>query len=1574
MRDRYIRFFISSTFADMKRERDFLQEVFKGIVPVYQKRGWQIETVDLRWGISTEAGYHNKTMQVCEQELLRCQQLSPKPNFIVLIGERYGWIPLPEKITAADYALLKMTDEEKTLFDTWYLFDKNALPKGQYLLRPRQGVFRDDTKWRERVELPLKRMFQRNSTSSQSFLGRLLARGKQQDLPAYGLSATEQEIRLGALEVDDASDHVIAYFRELKNIPHEKRDAFTEADSRCAGQMAELKRRLTDKLGQDNIYKARLSYEEYCQERFAVAFKQEMERRITATVDRVIEECGSDLANNENEQHRAMAATEAEGFVGREEVLSYIDDYLHDIKASRALWIKASSGAGKSALLAKVAETYKDEFHVICRFCGRTRDASSALSLLRSIWWNLKQVDTEVKCSGIRKYMDFPGHSYKPWECFKCLLSKMGSDKPVLVIIDAINQAEEDTEGFSLLKWLDDKLSPAVKVIVSSTDALRYSTVPENIIVYTLLDMGSDAWQQVSHLLMRKGRILTAEQETKVKEIISQSDHSAIFLDVLGKYLCRVTSEDSLDGLPHTLTELMGYLLDDLSRPENHGPMIVRKVISLLAADRIGLSQGEVLDLLSRDDAYYAHVKAESHHEIAENGERIIPPILWSRLQADMEPFLRHNSSKAGHVLTLYHSELKRAIIDSYLATFQAKKEAVKALYDYYNMQVSSGDLTPHALLEVVHCGVALLSFGRQDDPDLFQATGVSIYHLLTGNASFLMEKALNHPKSLMDDYLKALPYFNIEDQKTLLTVQGIMVRAFELMDNNDDNSLRKKSEILPGREHLLCYLWNLPPTMPLRKAIQGMEGTEDLMENIYPTSDSDHDDGTLYVVPELGENPCMSADGTKVASVFENGYQVRIIDLRAPLIPQIVNLNEPVQDMACSSDMHYVAIRTRDCLKLGDAVANRTVFEHPLSEKGSFSLSDTGIMVILDNGRMNIIDQQGKTLYSDNDVLCCMITPSGRYVWLVDSTFLLHRIEVLADKDVSYRQLLPEDFRKASDKGDDKKGKDIPVQMSIVSCLDDCCAVTMSGAGSVCCLLLQDKPPHHVLFYNASWLKYGTNGHVVFEKRCYRLYSQDREGSTQLIQQSEVAWHCASPDLTLLLTCPLDEQFSRVIDVTRVKLGFNRSTGNQGVNSLACSRDGQRIWVAKGFNFGIDYQQAIVQIADGKRTAYIPPVGRNFQYVTQVSASPDGSLLALSIQGYLNGGGCETMVIAADGKPIIRQNTGTFSAIGLAFTEDGRYVAARTGHLICDVEPHMFLFNSQGKKLYESGERNDLSTQDFMCFSRNNRYVFNSWDYMDLLTPDAKSKSIEFNDLCHVVPLGMMAVRYKYFLVQPPVGNGFLSYGKGGEIFFNHFDSAERSVFKLPAPYQPIACSPSGRFIYLIQDDKLSLWDWIGTGQIFPLMDKVQWIVPALDDSHIYVIRHDYMILLMDVWKREVKQKAYMGRTVYQQACAQGLAATNDYCEVVLLRPDPSLVVNQPAPVTLVRHWDLERRELQTAMAVCPACGKHIHMTDSLREVLRPAPDNFEDIHRDHWSDPRLHGYACPHCKIPLSVNPYIL
>ena len=84
----YIRFFISSTFTDMMRERDILNAVLTDLRMEFSKRNWMIEWIDLRWGISQEASLDNRTMRICLEELNRCRQLSPRPNFIILTGER----------------------------------------------------------------------------------------------------------------------------------------------------------------------------------------------------------------------------------------------------------------------------------------------------------------------------------------------------------------------------------------------------------------------------------------------------------------------------------------------------------------------------------------------------------------------------------------------------------------------------------------------------------------------------------------------------------------------------------------------------------------------------------------------------------------------------------------------------------------------------------------------------------------------------------------------------------------------------------------------------------------------------------------------------------------------------------------------------------------------------------------------------------------------------------------------------------------------------------------------------------------------------------------------------------------------------------------------------------------------------------------------------------------------------------------------------------------------------------------------------------------------------------------------
>ncbi|WP_091940428.1 DUF4062 domain-containing protein [Propionivibrio dicarboxylicus] len=96
---RTIRIFVSSTFNDFLAEREALhREVFRGLKQHCESAGFEFQAVDLRWGISKEAARQHRTIDICLEEIRRCQRLPPKPNFIVLLGDRFGWQPIPARI------------------------------------------------------------------------------------------------------------------------------------------------------------------------------------------------------------------------------------------------------------------------------------------------------------------------------------------------------------------------------------------------------------------------------------------------------------------------------------------------------------------------------------------------------------------------------------------------------------------------------------------------------------------------------------------------------------------------------------------------------------------------------------------------------------------------------------------------------------------------------------------------------------------------------------------------------------------------------------------------------------------------------------------------------------------------------------------------------------------------------------------------------------------------------------------------------------------------------------------------------------------------------------------------------------------------------------------------------------------------------------------------------------------------------------------------------------------------------------------------------------------------------------
>src|SRR5215472_9531786 len=96
-----IRFFLSSTFADFQVERDVLQRrVFPELRRLCAASGFRLQPIDLRWGVSEEAGAERQTLRICFDELEHCRRLSPDFFLLILLGNRYGSCLLPPQVPA----------------------------------------------------------------------------------------------------------------------------------------------------------------------------------------------------------------------------------------------------------------------------------------------------------------------------------------------------------------------------------------------------------------------------------------------------------------------------------------------------------------------------------------------------------------------------------------------------------------------------------------------------------------------------------------------------------------------------------------------------------------------------------------------------------------------------------------------------------------------------------------------------------------------------------------------------------------------------------------------------------------------------------------------------------------------------------------------------------------------------------------------------------------------------------------------------------------------------------------------------------------------------------------------------------------------------------------------------------------------------------------------------------------------------------------------------------------------------------------------------------------------------------
>lgn len=723
---RIFRIFVSSTFSDLKEERNALQKyVFPRLRELCTQHGCRFQAIDLRWGVREEAGLDQQTMKICLDEVSRSQRASPKPNFIVLLGDRYGWRPLPAEIPKREFDHIHQhasDPRDRELLDTWYKRDDNARykrtdrsePEPVYSLQPRKqedrfAVFRV---WESEVERPLRKILLRG------IAGLDLTKDERRK---YEASATEQEIAAGALKVLDAKDHVFCFFRKIEDLPENESardfidlDENGNPDSDASTRLKRLKgegpsdsedeenlQRLlpgnihhytaawtgtgasTDHIGSlpEDLEACRLLANN--PDAPATLCVDIWKRLAPVIEDEIARLEKIELLEKEVSDHSIFAEDRARVFVGRAPILDTISGYLGGSdRHPLAVW--GESGSGKSALMAKAIADFRLRIAncaMVFRFIGATPASSDGRSLLESLCREITRAYGGDETGIPTDYRELVKE-------FGERLKLATSRKPLIVFLDALDQLSEVGHARNLI-WLPAELPENVRLVVSTAsgepDTAPYEckSALERKLPSALVKLEpmpkAEAGVLLEAWLTEAGRDLQPPQREEVlgKFALSASagaedrdgsekEHGMpLFLKLAFEEARRWKSYTTDFELTPTIPGIIRQLFDRLSSDSNHGEMVVSRSLGYLAASKNGLSEDEMLDVLSLDKDVRGDFAARAKHTPPE--ERL-PVIVWSRLYFDLEPYLTERSADGASLLSFYHRQLREVVDAEYLS------------------------------------------------------------------------------------------------------------------------------------------------------------------------------------------------------------------------------------------------------------------------------------------------------------------------------------------------------------------------------------------------------------------------------------------------------------------------------------------------------------------------------------------------------------------------------------------------------------------------------------------------------------------------------------------------------------------------------------------------------------------------------------------------------------------------------------------------------------------------------------------------------------------------------------------
>uniref|UniRef100_H3A8Q7 NACHT and WD repeat domain containing 2 n=1 Tax=Latimeria chalumnae TaxID=7897 RepID=H3A8Q7_LATCH len=717
--------------SDSETERRALRETVYPKLREYcrQKYGLEFQVIDGYDGVDPDDVYDSRVRELRLKLLEQCLQSSAGPCFVALLSEEYGSPCVPSEIIVPEFETLLHTAQEKGIstkvLESWYCRDENAVPPVYYLLdkhevlpdyyhKAEPGLRElDRAKWRadfEEVKLVL------NTAVTLCVQTGMVT---QEQAKKYFTSALEDEL-LFALENQPLSVlqkcicyvHKIPYLayllQEQTSTPKpnsgENSEGHPLQGAKGYSRLCWLRDKLLPSLataGGLHVYSfttscnPRLGYTQEKKQKYTEGLCQQFYWDMLSLIDstaRRREEC-LDRVMQEAMQHAALGSMYSELYKCERQEMESIKEYILQEGRRKPLIVFGGPCSGKTVLLATGAKQIhfwlETDPVVVVRFMLAMEDCSYLRSLLIGICQQLAINYNKKIPLNYRNTKELQ-------ELFLNLLQESSKQRPLILILDAVDQIKKE-DSATTMWWLPCSLPPSTKVILSTSpkksgilDTLK--TLFQNSSCFLeIRPPEKKAWNHylAQNLLAAKRRITSGQQMYTNKSL--QHSCLPLYVNLMLNEILQWRSHEDINeqSLGKSVHENIERLL--LKLEKKHGAKLVAKALGYIVLSRSGISEVELVDILSTDDGILLQF-----FPLGELPNKMrVPDCVVGSLLLELRGFLTERGFMGSQVLFWTSRHIQIVIGKHYLSNRETVEEMHSIMASYFSGRWTYGRAKP---------------------------------------------------------------------------------------------------------------------------------------------------------------------------------------------------------------------------------------------------------------------------------------------------------------------------------------------------------------------------------------------------------------------------------------------------------------------------------------------------------------------------------------------------------------------------------------------------------------------------------------------------------------------------------------------------------------------------------------------------------------------------------------------------------------------------------------------------------------------------------------------------------------